>query len=135
MKHDHWSLKWILKILLHIVSIMVVLKQVKQDIQCLDENEKLLVTPSHFKWKGSNFNNDMMNYIGTYLCFDINNHKWVRSGKSTGGSGVILRHKQHEKQSKLQKGASRKFYLQYPSNTVSHTTSSNKSRRGYFQNL
>ena len=76
-----------------------------------------------------------MNYIGTYLYFDVNDHKWVRSGKSTGAGGFLSRHKQHEKQSTLQKGASGKFYLQYPSNTVIHTKSSNKSRREYFENL
>ena len=80
-------------------------------------------------------NSNVMNYIGAYLYFDVNDHKWVRSGKSTGAGEFLSRYKQHKKQSKWQKGASSKFYLQYPSNTVTHTKSSNKSRKGYFENL
>ena len=114
MKHDHWSLKWAFKNLSHIPSIMVILKQVKQNIQCLDENTTLLDTQSRFKWVGCNINSNVMNCIGAYLYFDVNDHKWVRSGKSTGTGGFLSRHKQHEKQSKWQKGASSKFYLQYP---------------------
>lgn len=84
------------------------------------------------KWASKN-----LPHIATImiLYFDINDHKWVRSGKSTGAGGFISRHKQHEKHSKWRKGASSKFYLRYPSKTVTHTKSSNKSRRGYFENL
>ena len=133
-KHDHWSLKWVVRNLPHMATIMVLMQHVKQDIKCLDENTTLLTTPQSFKWI-SNINQSIINNIGAYLYFDINDHKWVRSGKSTGSGGFISRHKQHEKLSKWQKGASSKFYLRYPSNTVNHTKSSNKSRRGFFENL
>ena len=109
MKHDHWSLKWAFKNLSHIASIMVILTQVKQNIQCLDENTTLLDTPSRFKWVGFNINSNVMSYIGTYLYFDVNDHKWVRSGKGTGAGGFLSILKQHEKQSKWQKGASSKY--------------------------
>ena len=133
-KHDHWGLKWASKNLPHIATIMILMGHIKQDIECSDENTTLLETPNRFKWIG-NINNNIINYIGSYLYFDINDNKWVRSGKSTGTGGFISRHKQHEKHSKWWKGASSKFYLQYPSKTVTHTKSSNKSRRGYSENL
>ena len=99
-KHDHWILKWAFKNVSHNVSIMVILKQVKQDIQSLDKNATLLDTPSRFKWVRCNINSNVMNYVGAYLYFDVNDRKWVRSGKSTVAGGFISRHKQHEKQSK-----------------------------------
>ena len=67
MKHNHWSLNWAFKNLSHIATIMVILKQVKQDIQCLDENTTLLDTPSRFKWVECYKNSNIMNYIGAYL--------------------------------------------------------------------
>ena len=128
-KRKHWSLKWAMKNLSQVASIMVLSSHVKEDIDCLDRQSCLLGTIFQFKMVSELENNDLQ---GSYLYHDLNDSKWIRSGKATG-RGLLSRHEQHMRAASSPRVTSN-FYYMYPSKTKDSGLKSSR-RRGYFEHL
>lgn len=88
-KRKHWSLKWAMKNLSQVASIMV-------------------------------------------LYHDLNDSKWIWSGKAKG-RGLLSRHEQHMRAASSPRVTSN-FYYMYPSKTKDSGLKSSR-QRGYFEHL
>ena len=124
-KHNHWSLLWSRKNITVIAAIMVLFDHVKRDLSCLDESTTLLSTHGNYLMIA----NVESNLQGAYLYYDMNDNKWIRSGKVTG-RGFDVRHKEHQKKAKCHNHQS-KFYSRYPS--LESKLSKSCSRKGAFE--
>ena len=108
-------------------ALMILFDHVKSDIQSLGHNATLLKSVEYFLKAV----NELAKLQGTYLHFDTNDNKWIRSGKVTG-RGFDVRNIEHWKCA-LGMYAMQSFYLRYPAKASVRATSS--TRNGYFDNL
>jgi len=106
---------------------MILFDHVKEDLQSLGENATLLKSSDFFRKAV----NELAKLQGTYLHYDTNDDKWIRSGKVTG-RGFDVRNIEHWKCA-LAYYATASFYLRYPAKASVRASSS--SRNGYFDNL
>ena len=106
---------------------MVLFDHVKRDLSCLDESTTLLSVPHNYLMIA----NVESNLQGAYLYYDMNDNKWIRSGKVTG-RGFDVRHKEHQKKAKCHNHQS-KFYSRYPS--LESKLLKSCSRKGAFEGL
>ena len=127
-KHSHWAIKWSQKNMAQVSAIMILFNHVKPDLECMrDTTSTLLAGP----WSFVSAETDKEKKLqGAYLYFDINDEKWVRSGKVTR-RGFEIRHSEHEKKAAANRATS-KFYSRYPSKEKEKPSS---ARKGFFENL
>ena len=69
---------------------MVLSLHVKDDLECLDKQPCLLATMFSFTMVSELENESLQ---GAYLYCDLNDSKWIQSGKATAG-GLISQHEQ-----------------------------------------
>ena len=112
-----------------IAAIMTLYDLVKDDIITLDDNSTLLKSINNYILVGP----DEQNKHGAYLYYDMNDEKWIRSGKTTG-KPFIARHNAHLKAAGEAVPTSR-FYRRYPSKKKESTVHCRAGRKGYFENL
>ena len=108
-------------------ALIILFDHVKYGIQALGENTILLKSSGYFRKEI----NELAKLQGTYLHYDTNDEKWIRSGKVIG-RGFDVRNIEHWKCA-LAHYATASFYLHYPEKARVRTSSS--SRNGYFDNL
>ena len=109
-------------------ALMCLFDHVKDDLLCLDNNATLLADKYSFVMVGG----DEQEKQGTYLYYDLNDGKLIRSGKVTGRAYTI-RHQEHYKRAATKRCTS-KFYRRYPSKSV-HPNNVSTTRKGWFENL
>ena len=100
---------------------------IKDDIESLGENATLLKSAECF----CQTVDDQAKLQGTYLHYDTNNNKWIRSGKVTWRDSDV-RNIENWKCACAQ-FVTASFYLCYPAKVSKRASSS--SRNGYFDNL
>ena len=126
-KKEHWCLQWASKNLSTMAALMTLFGHIKDDIESLGENATLLKSAEYF----CQAVDDLEKLQGTYLHYDTNDNKWIRSGKVTG-RGFDVRNIEHWKCA-LARFATASFYLRYPAKASVRASTS--SRNGYFDNL
>ena len=127
---EHWSFQWARKNMHAMAGYMAIYDMTKNDIITLDENATLLKTSDNFLSI-----ENTPNKHGAYLYWDVNDEKYVRSGKTTGNP-FSKRHEAHEAKAAARFCTGR-FYRRYPSkpSVRSNANASVAGRRGHFESL
>jgi hypothetical protein len=128
-KQRHWCVKFEVAALGTLASIMVLLDQVKDDLEMLDETECLLKGPGiHSRIASAAMNED-----GVYIYWCTNNHRYVRVGMVAGRE--FWRRGDEHKKGSLLKGTSldSRFYRHYPDKSVADQVKN--QRQGLHNNL
>ena len=94
---------------------MILLDQVKDDLEALDENECLLKAPTNNRFR---LVTQVMNEDGVYGYWDANNGRWLKDGM-VAGRHFWPRKIEHVEGSKLKgKHVDSLFYRRYPDRSV-----------------
>jgi hypothetical protein len=127
-KRCHWCLYLTASKLGHVAAIMVLLKQVVEDLNCDLQGKCLLANSTHFRKVSSRGSED-----GIYLYWNTQNSTWIRVGMVAGRT-FNERGVEHKNGSMLNTIDSNnsKFYRSYPSCCSKDKV---KTREGFFENL
>ena len=93
----------------HVAIIMLMMYHIKNDMFCLHKYTTILKMRDIFVETNYERKTEKQ---GTYIYFDTNNSVWIRSGKVTGISFLVL-HKEHLIKASTEHATSC-FYICYP---------------------
>ena len=102
-------------------ALMTLFGHVKDDTESLGENVTLLKSAEYF----SQAVDDQAKLQGTYLHYDTNNTKWIRSGRTTR-RGFDVCNIDHWKCARAQ-FATESFYFRYPEKASKRASSSSRN--------